>query len=109
MILKYFDLDYKAISAFKVHEIFIKYETHLFKLFCKSEIFLDYSFYSLLLKSLQEPLNDCVQTLMFVYEELLLKDKEVFIYSKIEVIDMIGWEGIWGMIFSFIILLFSTY
>ena len=40
---------------------------------------------------------------MFVYEELLLKDKEVFIYSKIEVIDMIGWEGIWGMIFSFII------
>jgi hypothetical protein len=46
---------------------------------------------------------------MFVYEELLLKDKEVFIYSKIEVIDMIGWEGIWGMIFSFIILLFSTY
>lgn len=40
---------------------------------------------------------------MFVYEELLLKDKEI------EVIDMIGWEGIWGMIFSFIILLFSTY
>jgi len=39
---------------------------------------------------------------MFVYEEMLLKDQ------SIEVIDMIIWEGIWGMLFSSIILGFTT-
>lgn len=42
-------------------------------------------------------------SLMFVYEEMLLKD------HKIEVIDMIIWEGIWGMLFSAILLGFTTF
>lgn len=40
---------------------------------------------------------------MFVYEELLMKD------YKVDVTDMIGWEGLWGMLVSFVVLLITTF
>jgi len=40
---------------------------------------------------------------MFVYEELLMKD------CSISVPDLIAWEGIWGMLFSGLLLVFTTF
>ena len=48
---------------------------------------------------------------MFVYEELLLKDHDVIyiLICKIEIVDLIGWEGVWGMLFSGFFLCITTF
>lgn len=40
-------------------------------------------------------------SLMFVYEEYILKDYEI------EILDIVGWEGLWGVLINGVFLMFS--